>query len=249
MTPSTLRSRLLVPAWIVLLSLGAGAVRAEFRDFKDGMGRKVVAELLSHDGAGKLSLKMENGTLFQKAASEFSADDQPYIAEWMKRTPAAITYRFDIKALPVKISGNRKDLGYKTVKNELWTYKVEVRNTARNPVQNLKVEYRVFVQNEADGSFASDNNTGGFHAGEAAIDGPLRFNEAGSFTTVEVKIDVVDYRSYSSNRDRHVDALRGVMLRLKDDKGKVVQEWVSPITTLRGKTWDSISKALEIKSK
>jgi hypothetical protein len=38
------------------------------------------------------------------------------------------------------------------------------------------------------------------------------------------------------------------MLRIKDDKGKVVFEWTSPITTLRGKTWDSIPKTLEVKS-
>jgi hypothetical protein len=125
---------------------------------------------------------------------------------------------------------------------------VDIRNTARNPVQNLKVEYRVFVQNEADGSFASDDNSG-FISGETAIEGPLRFNELGSFNTIEVKIDVVDYRYSSSRRDRHVDALRGLMLRIKDTKGNTVQEWVSPITTLRGKTWDSIPKALEIKSK
>ncbi len=60
--------------------------------------------------------------------------------------------------------------------------------------------------------------------------------------------DVVDYR-YSTNRDdRHADALRGLMLRIKDASGKVVFDWVSPITTLRGKTWDSIPKSLEIKA-
>jgi hypothetical protein len=248
MTTSRHCLRLFSAGWAVLFFGGIGVVRAEFREFKDGMGRKVMAELLSHDGAGQLSLKMENGTLFQKAANQFSPEDQPYITEWIKRTPAATTYRFDIKALPVKITGNRKDMGYKTVKNELWTYKVDIRNTARNPVQNLKVEYRVFVQNEADGSFASDDNSG-FLSGDAAVEGPLRFNELGSFNTIEVKIDVVDYRYSSSRRDRHVDALRGLMLRIKDARGNTVQEWVSPITTLRGKTWDNIPKALEIKSK
>jgi hypothetical protein len=82
----------------------------------------------------------------------------------------------------------------------------------------------------------------------ASVTGPLRYNDAGTFTTKEVEIDVVDYR-YSTNReDRHADALRGLMLRIKDDKDKVVFEWASPITTLRGKTWDSIPKSLEIKS-
>lgn len=241
-------SRLSASVWMVMLCFGAGVLRAELREFKDGLGRKLLAELVSHDGAGTLTLKMENGSSFQKSVKEFSAADQPYITEWLKRTAPAITYRFDIKALPVKLTGNRKDMGYKTVKNELWAYKVEVRNIARNPVQNLKAEYRIFIQNEADGSFASSGNDG-YQVGTDTIDGPLRFNESGAFTTIEVKIDVVDYRYSTSRRDRHVDALRGLMLRLKDDKGNVVQEWVSPITTLRGKTWDSIPKALEIKPK
>jgi hypothetical protein len=219
------------------------------REFKDPQGRKVMAELLSHDGVGMLSLKLQNGTPFQKTANQFSVEDQAYIAEWLKRTPATVAYRFEVKATADKLSGNRKNLGYKTVKNELWAYKVELRNTARNAVQNLKVEYRVFVKDEADGSFASSDIRGdGFHAGVASVTGPLRYNDAGTFTTKEVEIDVVDYR-YSTNReDRHADALRGLMLRIKDDKDKVVFEWASPITTLRGKTWDSIPKSLEIKS-
>lgn len=248
-TPTQLPTRSFTALLACLPCLIAGALKAELREFKDPQGRKVMAELVSHDGQGLLTLKMQNDTPFQKTANQFSVEDQAFIAEWLKRTPATVAYRFDIKALAEKLSGSRKNLGYKTVKNELWAYKVEIRNSARNPVQNLKVEYRVFVKDEADGSFASSDIRGdGFHAGEASVTGPLRYNGVGTFTTKEVEIDVVDYR-YSTNReDRHADALRGLMLRIKDDKGKVVFEWTSPITTLRGKTWDSIPKTLEVKS-
>lgn len=246
-TPAKLPMKAITTALVCLLSIGLS--KAEMREFKDPQGRKVMAELVSHDGLGMLTLKLQNGTPFQKTANQFSVEDQAFIAEWLKRTPATVAYRFDIKAVADKMAGNRKNLGYKTVKNELWAYKVEIRNIARNPVQNLKVEYRVFVKDEAEGSFASSDIRGdGFHAGEAAVAGPLRYNGVGTFTTKEVPIDVVDYR-YSTNReDRHADALRGLMMRIKDDQGKVVYEWISPITTLRGKTWDSIPKSLEIKS-
>jgi len=234
--------------WLLafIVCVGASVSNAEMREFKDVAGRKVKAELLSHDGAGQLSLKMENGTIFQKVANQFSTDDQLYIAEWLKRTPATLNYRFEIKFTEEKIAGERKNLGYKTVKNELWAYKVDIRNTARNVVKNLKVEYRVFVQEGAEGSLPSSGKSG-FHAGETTVAGPLRYNDVGTFMTREVPIDVVDYRYSTTRQDRHVDALRGLMLRFKDAQGKVVSEWVSPITTLRGKTWDSIPKALEIK--
>ena len=243
--PSSMTS--VLTTLVCLLSLSF--LKAEMREFQDPQGRKVMAELVSHDGVGMLTLKLQNGTPFQKTANQFSVEDQAYIAEWLKRTPATVAYRFDIKAVADKLAGTRKNLGYKTVKNELWGYKVEIRNTARNPVQNLKVEYRVFVKDEAEGSYASSAIRGdGFHAGEATVTGPLRYNGVGTFTTKEVPIDVVDYR-YSTNReDRHADSLRGLMLRIKDEQGKVIHEWVSPITTLRGKTWDSIPKSLEIKS-
>ena len=57
----------------------------------------------------------------------------------------------------------------------------------------------------------------------------------------------MDYRYSTTRQDRHVDALKGLMLRILDAQGKVVHEWVSPITSLRGKTWDNIPKTLEIK--
>ncbi|MES2598367.1 MAG: hypothetical protein V4662_23735 [Verrucomicrobiota bacterium] len=236
--------------WLLALALvvwlGAGIAQAEIREFKDSAGRKVRAELVSHDGAGQITLKMESGTVFQKVANQFSAEDQLVIAEWMKRTPATVDYRFEIKVVAGKVAGERKNMGYKTVKNELWAYKVEIRNTARSVAKNLKVEYRVFVQEGAEGSFASDGKSG-FHAGEATVPGPLRYNDAGTFSTREIPIDVVDYRYSTTRQDRHVDALKGLMLRILDAQGKVVHEWVSPITTLRGKTWDSIPKSLELK--
>lgn len=247
-TPTPLRISTLMKALTWVLGLSIGVLKAELRQFKDPQGRKVMAELVSHDGQGLLTLNMQNGTPFQKTANQFSVEDQTYIAEWLKRTPATVAYRFDIKAVAEKLSGNRKNMGYKTVKNELWAYKVEIRNTARNPVQNLKVEYRIFVKDEADGTIVSSDIRGeGFHSGDASVTGPLRYNGVGNFTTKEVQIDVVDYRYSSTRDDRHADALRGLMLRIKDADGKVVHEWASPITTLRGKTWDSIPASLEVK--
>lgn len=132
------------------------------------------------------------------------------------------------------------------MKNELWAYKVDIRNLARNTVGNLKIEYRIFVKNEAKGAFI-DDDLGGFHAGEQQVPASLRYNESTSFTTIGVPIDSVNYNS-TTTRNRHQDALRGLMLRIKDGAGKVVHHYVSPITTLQGKTWDSIPASRQVKT-
>ena len=46
--------------WLLVLALvvwfGVGVAQADIREFKDSSGRKVRAELVSHDGAGQISL-------------------------------------------------------------------------------------------------------------------------------------------------------------------------------------------------
>lgn len=223
-------------------------LHAEPRTFTDQQGRKLDAELISHNGNGLLELKRADGQVFKLPAATFSAADQAHIQEFVSKNPARVDYHFDVKAATTKVTGVRRDFGYKKVKNELWAYKVDIRNLSRDTVGGLKVEYRVFVRNEADGSFAEMNAPlDGYHSGEDSLAGPMRYNEIVSFTTREVSIDSVDYLS-GSRKNRHVDSLRGLMLRIKDAGGKVVHEYVSPITTLKDKTWDSIPKSLEIKS-
>ncbi len=234
-------------AGLLMLALGVTCcVQGEVREFTDVQGRKVVAELVSHNGSGMLELKKEGGATFQLEMARFSKEDQLFIEEWIAKTTAKIEYRFEVTAAPDKQAGNRQNFGYKTVKNELWAYKVDIKNVARNTVGGLKVEYRIFVKNGAQGAYAS-SELGGFHAGAHTLPADLRYNEMTSFITSTVPLDAVNYDTSSSSRFK--DALRGLMLRIKDAKGQVVHEYVSPITTLRGKTWDSITKTLEIKSR
>ena len=244
MIPSFLRSALKFGC--ILLCCGATGAPAEYREFTDVQGRKVTAEPVSHNGSGLLEMKKEGGPLFQLEISRLSPEDQTFIQKWIDKTPAKLDYRFEVKAAADKVAGNRKNYGYKKVKNEMWAYKVEIKNVARNTVGagGLKVEYRVFVKNEAQGSFASDDMDG-YHPGVITLTEPMRYNETLSFTTNEVPLDSVNY-DYSTSR--YSDALRGLMLRITDARGVVVHEYVSPITTLKGKSWGSIPKSAEIRT-
>lgn len=201
------------------------------------------AELVNHDGNGTVELKREDGQTFKVQPTVFGVDDQAYIKKWIEKHPPNIEYRFDIKVSPVKISSRKRDYGYKKVKNEEWAYKVEMRNLSRDAAANLTIDYRVFAKNEADGSFSS-SEMGGFHPGTAPLKGPVRYNETATFSTKAVDIDFVNYDGAGY---RYKDGLEGVMLRIKDPQGKVVIDYVSPSTSLQGKTWDTIPASLEVK--
>lgn len=219
------------------------------RTFTDVQGRQISAELLSHDGNGTIELKLTDGQVYNVPIATFSLEDQTFIQEFVKKNPVKLDYNFDVQSSSKKISGTRQDQGYKVVKSELWSYEVVVENRSRDTVGDLDVEYRIFAVNEADGGFVeSDLSLVGlrFHTGEAEVKGPLRYNERETFLTKPVRLDSVDY-DYGISGDRHKDSLRGLMVRIKDSAGNVVYEYVSPITTLKDKTWDSIPKELEVK--
>lgn len=233
----------LVLVLIVSSVLSGGIARAEFRDFTDQKGRTMKAELVSRDGKGNVKLRRTDGKEFSVSPTVFSIDDQAFIRKWIESNPVQLQYRFDVEYKTEKLASQRRDFGYKKVKNQELAYKIELKNIARNPVGNLKAEYRVFTRNEADGSYSS-YQAGGFYAGTAEIKGPIRYNEAATVTTLGVPIDTVDYDGAGS---RYKDGLLGFMIRLKDPAGKVVLEFVSPTNTLKGRTWESISPKAELK--
>lgn len=230
---------------VVAMFLAPLSTQAEMREFTNQGGQKIQAELISHNGAGMLDLRRADGRTFQISASTLSLDDQAYLKTWMEQNPAKVDYRLDIKASPQKIAGNRKNLGYKIVKNEVWVYNVEIKNLSRDTVADLKAEYRVFASNNADGEFSSYESLGGFVSGEAALKGPYRYNETATFKSKEMKIDTVDYSDVGG---RYKDGLLGMMVRIKNAKGEVVVDWVTPTAALKGKTWDNVPKSLEIQS-
>jgi len=228
---------------LLLLIALSGFAEAEFREFTDQKGRTMKAELVSHDGKGNIKLKRTDGQKFSVSPTVFSIDDQAYIRKWIEANPVQLQYRFDVEYKTEKLASQRRDFGYKKVKNQELAYKIELTNIGRNPVGNLKAEYRVFTRNEADGSYSS-YEAGGYYAGTGEVKGPIRYNEAATITTLGVPIDTVDYDGAGS---RYKDSLLGFMLRLKEPAGKVVFEFVSPTNTLKGKTWESISPKAELK--
>jgi hypothetical protein len=224
----------------------ASIAQAESRAFTNDNGTIIQAELVSHSG-GKVTLKRTDGKEFTVNPSIFSADDETYIKTWMAKHPAVHNYNLKIEAEKKKVEGNSRNYGYKRVKNDLWSFLVTITNSSQDPVSNLKIEYRVFYTNSADGSYGTSSSSSGDRMsfrmveGSAKLDKELAFNRTLQFTTTPVEIDIVDY-DYGN---RYKDEVKGCLILITDSNDKTVLEWRSPEVAMKEKTWANTSRGGE----
>lgn len=209
---------------------------AQARVFTSSNGQTMDAELVSHRG-GKIKLRRADGREFEVAPNVFSTDDQLFIKEWMDKNPETVNYAFRLSADKEKTEGRTQDLGYKRVKNEKWAFRMKITNLSRDTVNNLKVKYRMFYTNEADGEYsASDLAPLKMSQGEASLKADLAYNRTMEFLTKTVNLDFVDYDGAGS---RYKDTLEGCLVRIEDAEGNVVADWKNETTRMKEKTWDN----------
>lgn len=224
---------------ILLLMLGsAGMLRAELREFTSTNGKTMKAELVSHKG-GKITLQRGDGVKFEVLPNVFGPDDQIFIKDWMAKTPETISYNFRFKADRKKVDGRSRKVDYYRVKNEKWVYEVSVTNLSRDEASNLKIKYRQFRSNQADGTYRADSDDQSdwiTDSGEVTVKAPVGFGKSMVFQTKQMQIDHVDSSYWDYDWQ---DRILGVMIQVEDPNGNVVAEWAEPVNTLKGKTWAS----------
>lgn len=226
-------------SWLTLAAFLAFAapswVSAEMRPFTNDNGTVIEAELVSHKG-DKVRLKRTDGKEFEVNPSIFSAEDEAYIKNWMAMNPAIKNYNFKVVTVKKKMEGNSVNMGYKRVKNDLWSYVISVTNNSQDPVSNLTVKYRVFHSNAAEGSYStySERPSMKMVEGSSKLETELAFNRILEIVTTPVQIDVVDYDGYG---DRYKDELKGCLVRIVDQADNVVFDWVSPEVSMKEKSW------------
>lgn len=216
---------------------GMGSVvQAQIRAFTNDNGSVIQAELVSHNG-GKVTLRRADGKEFTVDPAIFSREDEDQIRTWMAKTPAAVNYNLKIVADKKKIEGSNRNFGYKRVKNDLWSYLVTLTNGSQDTVSNLKIMYRVFYTDSADGAYSatSDRLYYKMIEGTEKLESELAFNRTFQFTTKPVQIDVVDY-DYGN---RYKDEIKGCLIRIVNQTGDVVLDWRSPDVGMKNKSWSN----------
>lgn len=224
---------------LIILAVFGGSlwVNGQTRPFTNDNGTVIQAELVSHKG-DLVKLRRTDGKEFEVSPSIFSDEDAAYIKNWMAKTPATKNYNFKIDATKKKIEGNSVNMGYKRVKNDLWSYAISVTNNSQDTVSKLTVKYRIFHSNAADGSDSSSDARAHVKMieGSEKIDADLPFNGKREVITKPVQIDVVDYDGASS---RYKDELKGCLVQIVDDADNTIFEWVSPEVWMKGKDWSN----------
>lgn len=143
---------------VVLLACVPLTAVAELREFKSQKGSTFKAEPLVVRGPNVV-LKGENGRELTVAVKSLSREDQDFILRWMVHEPKALSYSFDCKS--EEKNGETRKLSSRLGKLEATdkSYEIKINNRCQNPIDDLKVAYRVFLEDRVA-------ETGGPEAGE-----------------------------------------------------------------------------------
>ena len=201
------------------------------RLFEDKYGRVLDAQLVSHPGFNADNIKIDKGgKKIEVKVDVFSIKDQEFIRNWMKNTPPTLDYAFRIDVVKKKqseIKGQRNY--YSGNKTEVYVYSVTVTNLTRQPVGDLRIDYRTVSQGQS-----KDVQ---FQQGSESVKGPMRYNDTITFITMPLTLQSVKSYGYS-----YKESLLGVILRIYGPGDKLVEEWHSPGIKMDKITWDSIDQ-------
>ena len=123
---------------------------AEVREFHDVKGRAIKAELLKARGPNVV-IRGADGKEATVPLKNFSRDDVAYICRWIAAEPAALDYRFDIKETEKtveKVPGLGRPnnaYAYGTAEESQRAYEISLSNRCQNPIEGVRVCYRVFL--------------------------------------------------------------------------------------------------------
>jgi hypothetical protein len=219
-------------AAVILAS--SAPLRAETREFHDLKGRAIKAELVKVRGPNVVIRDTESKEVTVPLKT-FSRDDVTYICRWIAADPAALDYRFDLKETEKtldRVPGTGRPSGaaaYGTADESQHCYEVSLSNRCSNPVEGIRVCYRVFLLDTVEVSssdYASVMNKPKLLFKSGNLELPtLGYNSSFKFTTrahAIHKMKAANTYSGVSERDR----LRGVWVRFFRH-GVQVGEWKS----------------------
>ena len=227
------RSRLQVMKYrllsaVIMLCVSHNAF-AEMREFKSQKGAVFKAEPLVVRGPN-LVLKGENGREVTVAIKSLSREDQNYILRWMVHEPRALSYSFDCRS--EEKTGETKKLTSRLGKLESTekSYQIKINNRCQNPIDDLKVSYRVFLEDRV--ADTGDNREVGVIWKGGLLDlGRLTYNQTSSISTNSHPVQKATPNSLASFAGVDVkvrkDQMRGVWIKFYRH-GVEVSEWKSP---------------------
>ncbi len=242
---------------VAVLFAGVGFVQATLHEFTLKDGRTLKAEIVSYNAKlKKVELKREDGKLIPVNPAVFTEADQSYIMAWASLDGVRSERFFKVTC--------EKDLVEKWKKEEMddvmydggdmvkelvsvskfqrYIYNLTLENKNTFPLENLKLEYRVFYGQEEDAGSSKVVEQ------EKVVSGSLNIKRVASGKKTELKTDSVvlrdtqystsiSYGSSATTRSRESGELKGIWVRIMatgPDGQTVVRDIFEP-SSLEGK--------------
>jgi len=150
-------------------------------------------------------------------------------------------------AEPKKLDGQMFDTGSKIVAKEQWAYEVTIENRCFRDLENMEIQYTVFMKPDIPGQRMIAGRTEWKRKTGSASVKLLKYCSKFSFTTESMKLKGCHLTrgSYKNGANRWAkDALKGLWLRVFLD-GKQVAEYADPNTIRTDEPWSAPVKKEE----
>jgi hypothetical protein len=212
-----------------LALLSVISVRAEMREFKNTKGQVIKAEPVVVQGT-TVTLKLQNGKPATIPLKSLSREDQDFILRWMVHDPKALSYNFDCKSEEKGGAVDKKESRLGKLETEERSYTVKINNRCQNPLDNLKVAYRVFLEDRVEDTGMPRETPGVTWKGGLLDAGRLTYNQTTTITTEIHKVQQATPNSLAGFAGVDVktkkDKMRGVWIKFYRH-GVEVGEWKS----------------------
>ncbi|MFH1499015.1 MAG: hypothetical protein ABII82_14455 [Verrucomicrobiota bacterium] len=205
------------------------ALRAEPRTFTDQEGRTIVAEIVSATDR-TVKIRRDDGRVFEVPVMTFVLEDRKYIEAWLKeQSVQAAPLRLRVEVSQSKKTVGRSEGISSNTRMLEAGYRILIKNESAGPLDNLKIDYRVFKFDDRVGLDDRKRSLQKISGTIGKVSVP-RFGQ-NEFTTKGINLTVHQLKpnwSYIGGADpRTADSLAGIWLRLIDGSGEVIHEYAS----------------------
>ncbi len=188
--------------WAATVAHAANKAPA-YRTFTSAEGQTIQARILRYEtGRDRVQLERKDGEKGWASLSVLSESDQEYIREWVTADQMLSGKSLEV-AFVKKTTGNlgRRGSTGSTDKEIVW-YLVRLKNTGREDIQKLKLEYRIYI--------AIDNS--GKKDSSRTVEGSFEIDSlpAGQSTNVETEEVTLteDYEQVYEKGEEYYDSAR-----------------------------------------
>ena len=222
----------------VVFSMTLTTISAEekFREFRSSDGKSISAKLLYHKGSGSVTMELANGKKVKVPILRFSEDDQKYLNDWVKANPPKIKYAFKYEVDTERDTIKRAGGYYDRSKSGKHAYNVTITNMSRDTVTDMVVKYQMYMLNNTSGAGSYEYGDEYMQTDEIPLKADIPYNHEREFTSKAFRIDEERY-SYYYSRNNRKDVMEGIIIRMYDKTGKLVDEWKSQAAERAKRTW------------